>query len=169
MSVFDVFLRLFGGGNQAGEPELRFGFRGEDITYRQSGREVEITFTHMLGPRIYVDTISRWTDGVPLTEVEKSDILARVLPFVRGNFEKPTVVINVDDPSRTLWERLCEAHRAHVRTVEYTSNDEQARFVRDTYLRILKGGGGLVIDDTEIRSEQELDRFLEERRKTRGA
>ena len=154
-------------GDRVNAPQLRFGFRGENITYRDpQGREMEITFTHMNGARIPLDSMSAWTDGSPLTDEEKGVALAHVLPFAKRHFEKSVVVINTDDPSRALWERLCTEHRPLIERVEHTSDQEQLELQRSAFRGML-ATGRVLVDDVEVTSEEELDRFLEARRKRR--
>ena len=150
------------------EPELAFGFRGEGITYRSAGRELEIAFDYMKGARLYTETIQRWNDGATLNDEEKSIVFARALSFVRGHFEKLVVVINSDDSSQPLWKRLCEAHRDMIAEIDYTSDAAKAASLRRTFLPFAQMGK-LVIDGAEVRDEKTLDRVLEDlTRKRRG-
>lgn len=149
-------------------PQMSFGSRGGEITYRLHDRELEVGFTYINGSRIYSETIDRWQGGAGLTDQEKEQILGDVVEFIRsqrgGN---PIVVINSDDPSSSLWKRVCAQHRAILNGVEYTSDEQQLQFERDMYLEILRSGKGLVIDGTDIRTDQDIDRVLEARRKQR--
>ena len=164
MSLFDFFGREPRSAEPKGEPELKFGFRGEDITYRMAGKELNVSFTHMKGPRIHTETITKWKDGTLLSEEEKTTFFLKALPFIQRNFsDKAVVVINSDDPFSSFWERLCSEHRGLLARTEHTSDREQVQFQRNTFLQILKSGkGGLVINDTPITDEQTLDRVLEE-------
>jgi hypothetical protein len=168
MRLFDLFRRHPSPDADRGAvPEMAFGFRGEDISYRLAGRELEISFTYMAGPRVYTDSIVRWRGGPPLTDAEKERVFDDVITFLRGKRDKPVVVINADDPSRALWERLCAARAQDVKSVEHTSDEAQRQAERDMYLGTLAAAKGVVIDGTPIRSAEELDRFLANRPKRR--
>ena len=145
---------------------MEYGFRGEDIRYRDAGRELEIEFTWVNGPRIYPRSIDRWQDGEPLTEEEKVRVLLEAMRFVTGGREKPIIVISAEDPDRALWEQLCDEHRPAIRDVELTSDAEALQREREMYLAILKSGTRLVIDGADVRTEQQLDELLQ--RRTRG-
>lgn len=145
---------------------MEYGFRGEDIRYRDAGRELEIEFTWVNGPRIYPRSIDRWKDGEPLTEEEKARVLREAMRFVTQGREKPIIVISADDPDRALWERLCAEQRPAIRDVELTSDAEALLREREMYVAILKSGTRLVIDGADVRTEQQLDELLE--RRTRG-
>ena len=147
---------------------MAYGFRGEDIRYRDAGRELEIEFTWVNGPRIHPRSIDRWKDGAPLTEEEKVRVFLDAVRFVRGGREKPIVVISADDPHRALWERLCAEHRPAIRDVELTSDAEALQREREMYVAILKSGTRLVIDGADIRTEQQLDELLQRRPRGRA-
>jgi hypothetical protein len=148
-------------------PLIAFGFRGEDISYCLANHELEISFTYMGGPRLYAESIDHWRAGPPLTDAEKERVFNDLISFLRGHHDKPIVVINTDDPSRALWERLCAAHASAVKSVEHTSDEAQRQLERNMYLGTLETGAGLVINDAPIRSVEELDRFLAGRPKRR--
>lgn len=103
-----------------------------------------------------------------LTVQEKEAVFGDVVEFVGRSRTKPIVVINSDDPSRSLWESLCATHRAAVQGIEYTSHEQQLQFDRDMYLGIMRAGKSLVIEGKTIRTEQELDALLEEHMRKSG-
>ena len=167
MSWFDALLDMFGSDDRKpGDPELEFGFRGEGITYRSAGKELEIAFGYMKGARIYTETINAWNDGTPLSDEEKASVFASVLTFVKRNFRKSIVIINADDPSKALWERLCASHRGIIGDIEYTSDAEKTASMRSAFLPFAQMGK-LVIDGTPVKDEKTLDRVLEELTKKR--
>ena len=139
---------------------IKYGFRREGIHYELSGRRIEIDFTWCNGDRVYTETINNWTDGEPVSDYDKERVLRDVLRFTKGFFRRSIVVINSDDPSRQLWERVCRDVPKLVRKVEYTSEEEQRNFEREMYLGFISHGEKLSINDREIRSERELDEVL---------
>ena len=142
---------------------LEYGNRGEDIRYRDGGRELEIEFTWVERARIHPRSIDRWNDGTPLSADEKARVFLEAVQFVTTGREKPVVVISDDDPHRALWERLCAEHRPTIRDVERTSDAEALRREREMYVGILQSGTRLVIDGVDVVSEQQLDELLRRR------
>ena len=121
MGSIDRFASGPGPGARQDAPAIAFGFRGEDITYRDHGRALSAGFAWVNGARLYPDSISRWSDGTTLTDAEKSSVFHDVLQFVAQSHGRSIVVINVDDPSRTLWEEISSADAAWVSAIERTS------------------------------------------------
>ena len=119
------------------DASIRFGFRGEDITYRRGERVLELEFTWLGGPRLYVDGIERWSDGTPLTDAERETVFVDVLRHVGEHRGRPIVVINEDDSAAAFWDARCAAHAPLVSRVERTSDDVQLHEVRAMYLSIL--------------------------------
>lgn len=144
-------------------PRIEFGSRGEEITYKWANNALEVGFSYLNGPRIYSDTIDRWSSGAGLTEDERTTVFGDILSFVNERRGKPTVVINTDDAARIQWERLCSANRTMVKAIEYTSNRQNVQLERDMYLEVLRAGKELTIDGREISTEQELDKVLQTR------
>jgi hypothetical protein len=114
MNIFDAL---------SSEPEMKFGFRGEDITYRlqDQDKEIYIEFTYLDGPKVYSETIARWKNGSRLTEEEKKKVFSDVVRFVMEQHKKPIVVINTNDPSKDLWKHLCSTNQSVIEGIEYTS------------------------------------------------
>jgi hypothetical protein len=83
-----------------------------------------------------------------------------VLRFIKKKHGKTIVVINSDDPSRDLWERLCSANQTIVKEIEYTSDEKNFQSQRNMFLEMLKRGGKIQIKDMEIHNEQDLDKAL---------
>jgi uncharacterized protein YeaC (DUF1315 family) len=168
MGIFDIFRSKPRSAEERDKPRIEFGFRGEDITYRLPGKELYVGFTYINGPRFYSESIEKWKDGSPLTEEEKEKVFSDVVRFLKRKRNKPIVVINTDDPSKKLWEHLCSTNQTIIKEVEYTSDEEQLQFERNMYLGFLKAGKGLVINEAEIKNEQDLDNALRARRKKRA-
>ena len=150
-------------------PEIRFGFRGEDLTYRRGDRTLELSFTYLGGARLYVDGIERWSDGAMLTDAERGAVFVDVLRYVAEQRERPIVVINSDDSSAAFWDAQCAAHAELIRGVEHTSDDAQMQAMRAMYLSILETGKSLVIDDVRMETPADVDRTLRAMRRERGA
>lgn len=148
--------------------KIEYGFRGEDITYRLSNKTLYIGFTWINGARIYTETIAKWEDGSLLSEGEKKRVFVEVVRFVGKDREKPIIVINRDDPSRSLWEELCSIIEGLITKIEYTSKEEQYQFQRNMYLEFINAGKIVTIEGIEFSNEKELDDFLEKRRKDRS-
>lgn len=147
-------------------PKISYGSRGEGISYEVGGKKVEIDFTWINGNRIYTETISRWNDGTKISDAEKKKILTEILRFAKGWFRKSIVVINTDDPSQSLWKKVC-AEAAHwVKKIEFTSNEMHHHIERQMYVGILNSKGSLTINDITIRDENQLDEVLTALRKT---
>jgi hypothetical protein len=151
------------------KPTIKYGFRGEDITYRLSNKSLELSFTWINGARIYTETIAKWEDGSTLTADEKKRVFIEVIRFVGKEGEKPIIVININDPSRDLWEELCLINGVLINNIEYTSKEEQYQFERKMYLEFINAGKKVNIDGVDISTEKELDDFLQTRRKNHTA
>src|SRR6476469_4239454 len=151
------------------KPVIAFGFRDEDVEYRSGDRCVWMTFTWTRGPRVYPAGSVRWTGGDALTDEEKTTVFAEVLRYIAEEDSKPTVIINVDDPSRAVWEHVCSLNSGFVQAVEYTSDQEQDELEREGYLRSLRSSGGLSVDGVDIVDEQQLDDLLSARRKGKNS
>ena len=147
---------------------ITFGFRGEDVIYQEQDRAIRIAFTWGRGPRLYPESIAKWSDGIALTTQEKRRVFTEVLRFIVRDEPVLTVVVNVDDPSRQLWEEASHAAREGSVAVEYTSDQEEHARERAMFLSTLQAGKGLSIDGLEIRDERTLDRVLDARRHLRG-
>jgi hypothetical protein len=150
--------------DKASAPAMAFGFRGEDIDYSRHGQTLSVAFTWIGGPRLYPCSITRWSDGSQLTDEDKSGVFRDVLQFVAKEGERPAVVINVDDPSRALWEEICSANAPLVSAVEYTSDDAEHAREREMFLSSLRAGKGLSVDGIEITDEHDLDELMKRRR-----
>jgi hypothetical protein len=126
---------------------------------------LDLSFTWINGARIYTETIAKWDDGSILTTDEKKRIFIEVIRFVGKKGEKPIIVININDPSRSLWEELCSNNEDLINNIEYTSKEEQYQFERKMYLEFINAGKIVKIDGIEISNEKDLDDFLQKRRK----
>ena len=100
--------------------------------------------------------------------MEKITVLHDVLQFVTLEEAQPTVVVNSDAPSRTLWEQVCSSNAALVAAIEYTSDETEFARERDWYLSALRAGRELSVDGVDIGSEHDLDTVLERRRRRRS-
>jgi hypothetical protein len=147
------------------KPKIEYGFRGEGIIYSLLNKSTYLWFTWMNDARIYTETIAKWEDGSILTEEEKTRVFIEVVRFVGKECEKPIIVINIDDPSRSLWEELCSINAVLIKNIEYTSKEEHYQFERKMYLESINAGKKVSIDGIEISSEKDLDDFLQKRRK----
>ena len=145
--------------------KIKYGFRGEDITYQLPDKSIELSFTWGNGNRIYTETIAKWNDGSALAEDEKIRVFNDVVRFVGSDSELPIIVINVDDPSRALWGELCSKNQELIKNIEYTSKEEQFQHERKEYLDFINAGKKITIHGVEISNEKELDEFLQNRRK----
>ena len=147
--------------SQPASPHLEFGFRGEDISYRAEGGAAEISFTYMNGPRIYTDSMTGWKDGRPFTAAERREILGHTVAFVRKQRELPTIVVNVDDPLAAEWFAICEELRGAIAGVERISD----QYYRDTQKKMmmgfLKAGKGVTANGMHLRTEEDVDRFID--------
>ena len=150
-------------------PRLTFGFRGEDITYSVGGRTAEVGFTYIRGPRIYTDTIREWDDGTRLTPAERRDVLQRCITLVRKARERPTIVINADDPLAAEWRAMCEEFSADIDHVETTSDADTRAFQKKMFMDILAAGKGVTVDGVPLRTEEEIDRYVERAYPVRGS
>jgi hypothetical protein len=117
---------------RSGEAHLEFGFRGEDIIYRDGDKEAEIAFTYMKGPRIFTDSMRRWKDGTPFTDAERREVLGRAVAFVTAHRERPVIVVNVDDPAAGNWMSICDELRGEIDSVETDSDAQQRAFLKKT-------------------------------------
>jgi hypothetical protein len=150
--------------DKASAPAIAFGFRGENVDYRRHDQTLSVTFTWIGGPRLYPGSITGWSDGSPLTDEDRSSVFRDVLQFIALGGERSTVVINVDDPSRALWEDICSANAPLVNAVEYTSDDAEHAREREMYLSSLRAGKGLSVEGIEIKDEHDLDEVMKRRR-----
>jgi hypothetical protein len=151
------------------EAKIQYGFRGEGISYLLPEKSIDLWFTWTNGARIYTESIAEWDDGSVLTADEKTRVFIEVVRFVGKRDEKPNIVINADDPSRTLWEELCSTHKVLINNIEYTSGEEQYLFEREMYLEFISAGKKVNIDGIEISNEEDLDDFLQKRGKNHAA
>ena len=145
-------------------PRIARGFRGEQILYERGRKKIEIDFTLGNGDRLYTETIDHWWGGDRLSDDEKESVFFDVLDFLSGPLRRTIVVINTDDPSRSLWEELSRKNSKMVKEVEYDSFEKQREFRRRMYVDTLKHQKVLIIKNTEITSVEELDRFLAQER-----
>jgi len=168
MSIFNFFQRK---KNNALEntTSIEFGFRGEGINYRLPNKSIELWFTWVNGMRVYTETIFKWKDGSILTIEEKKQVFNDVVRFVEKNKEKPIIVINNDDSSRILWEELCAENQTSINRIEYTSRESQFQIERKMYHDLMKAGKKVVVDGFEISNENDLDKFMENRKKNQAA
>jgi hypothetical protein len=149
-------------------PRLSFGFRGEGINYQRQGQGLVVDFTWIGGPRVYPDSIAKWSGGTLLTDDEKMTVLHEVLQFVTLEEGRPTVVVNSDAPSRMLWEQVCSSNAALVAAIEYTWDETEFARERDGYLSAVRAGRELSVDGVDIRDEHDLDTVLQRRRRRRS-
>ena len=150
MSIFDAFARLLTGAPRP-EPAMRVTSRGEGITYRIGGREVEIGIMPGKPPRLLAGSFDKWSDGQGLTDEEKSSVFTEALAFIQQRFrEKATVVINRDDLSSSFWELLCTERRDQMAGIEYTSDREQFSRVQSLVESLPRGKVRVIVDDKEI-------------------
>lgn len=138
--------------------KIRLGLRGEGVIYRAGDREAQIDSTWINGRRLYAETIRRWSDGSPIPDAQRAQILRELVHFLAGRREKPIVVINSDDPDRELWDRLCDEMQATIAGVERSSDAQNSADLKRALLPAVQSG--LVIDDTKISSEAQLDAAL---------
>jgi hypothetical protein len=167
MGIFDFFQHKNETSLTGNEPKIEFGFRGEDITYFLQGKEAYISFTWCNGDRVYTDSITEWNDGSSLTNEEKERVFNDVLQFLKRGNRKLIVVINKDDPSRNIWERICSINQSIVSEIEYTSDEENYQFQQNMHLDTLRSGGRIIFGETEVRNEKELDEALQKYRTKR--
>jgi len=161
MRIFDFFRNNNKTVSDSNKPKIEFGFRGEDITYHLQGKEVYISFTWCNGNRVYPDSITKWEDGTFLTNEEKERIFTDVLHYTKKTRGKLIVVINKDDTSKNIWEHICSVNKSIVDEIEYTSDEENYQFLRNSDLNYIKNGGKLTIDGIKIKSEQDLDEAMQ--------
>jgi hypothetical protein len=140
MNIFNMFRHKSADKTGSDHAEIEFGFRGENIIYKQESKEIEISFSWLNGARVYPDDIQKWMDGSPVTESEKEKIFVDVLRIIKKRHGKTIVVINADDPSRDLWERLCSVNQTIVKEIEYTSDEESFQSQRNMFLEMLQRG-----------------------------
>ena len=146
-------------------PQISFGFRDEGINYRRQRQDLIVDFTWIRGPRVYPDSIVKWSGGQLLTDDEKITVLREVLEFVTVEDAPPTVVINSDGSSRKLWEHVCSSNPTLVAATEYTSDAMNYAREREMYLSTLRAGTELSVDGVDIKDERELDTVLQRRRR----
>ena len=168
MGIFDFFKRKKNSLTE-NTPGIEFGFRGEGIIYRLTGKSMELWFTWVNGIRVYTETISKWDDGHILTTEEKKLVFNDVVRFVEKNREKPIIVINSDDSSKSLWEEFSEENRTFIKNIEYTSIEEKYQAERKMYLDLMKAGKKITVDGFEISNENDLEKLMEQRRKNQAA
>ena len=145
--------------------KISFGFRDESINYGREGQTLVVDFTWIDGPRVYPDSIVKWSGGQLLTDDEKVTVLREVLEFVTLEDARPTVVIDSDAPSRKLWEHVCSSNPALVAAIEYPSDAMNFAREREMYLSTLRSGTELSVDGVDIKDEHDLDTVLERRRR----
>jgi hypothetical protein len=138
---------------------LKFGFRGENIYYEIFGKTTEISFTWINGPRLYTESIHRWNDGSLLSEEEKHEIFNKAIGLIKQRFNKAIVVINVDDDPKQNWERQCLKNKEDIENIEYTSDEENIKWMKKEHLDTMKKTG-LLMDGIKITTEEELDIVL---------
>jgi hypothetical protein len=153
--------------NDPNETRIEFGFRGENLIYHRTNRVIEVTFTFINGFRIYTDDIKKWKDGSALIESEQEKVFNDLIIFINEERGKPVIVINKDDPSKNLWERLCKENQSLIGKSEYTSDEEGFQFRQKMFLDILKHGKKLKINDVEIANEKDLDKTMERLKRKR--
>lgn len=168
MSIFDIFRRKTKGGSESSGPRITFGFRGEDIVYSLPDKEIDLQFTWINGPKVYTESINKWRDGSILTEEEKRRVFGDVVHFVERKRKKPEIVINTDDPLKNLWEQLCSLNQSVIKSIKYTSDEEQFQFERGMWLDFIKAGKGVLLDGVEVRSEKDLDEAMRKHRRNRA-
>jgi inner membrane protein len=142
-------------------PHLEFGFRGEDITYRSAGGEADISFTYIRGPRIYTDSMKGWKDGRPFTAAERREILGHTVAFVKKQRELPTIVVNVDDPLAAEWFAICEEMQGSIAGVERISDQDYRDTQKKMMMGFLKSGKGVTANGMHLRTEEDVDRFID--------
>jgi len=152
--------------------KIEFGFRGENLTYQKDDRKIELQFTWTDGFKIYPDDIKKWKDGDSLTEQEKEAVFVDTLKFIKSERGKSIVVINIDDTSKDLWEKLCSENESFIEKIEYTSDKEVFQFKRDYFFQSFKRGNKIIMNDKEINNEEDLNILLsnleDNFRKSRG-
>lgn len=168
MSIFNFFQ---GKKNSSTDntPRIEFGFRGEGIIYQLPNKSMELWSTWVNGMRVYTETISKWKDGSFLTTEEKKQVFTDVIRFVEKKAEKPIIVVSADDPSKRLWEELCGENQPFIKNIEYTSREEQHQVEYKMYLDFIRAGKKVTVDGFEISNENDLDKFIEKRRKNQAA
>ena len=153
MSWFDKFL-----ARKSSRPYISVGSRGEDLTYSLGDKVAYFQYTCLDGGRLYSDSIDGWYRGASFTREERSKIFKDLLDFI--NDRTLIVVINNDDPHAEEWRRLCGVYQSQVAEIETTSDKEQQAQERQMYLSVLSAGKALAINDVEIKSEADLDKYL---------
>jgi len=139
---------------------IEFGFRGENINYKDCKKEVEITFTWMNGPRLDTDSIEKWRDGSEISDKDKKDIFSNSLQFISARFPKVIIEINTDDKSAKLWQESCARMSSLIESIEYSSDEERYQIMKQHYLETMKKTK-IIINGRPIEDEQQLDVALE--------
>jgi hypothetical protein len=168
MSLFHIFFRKTKKTEECNDPKMEIGSRGEDVIYFLNDNKICIGFTPLNKPRINSESIDKWEKGFGLTENEKEKVFIDVIQFIKKEYKKPIVIINIDDPSRNLWENLCKKYQKFIKDIEFTSDEEQMQFERNMFLDVLQSGKELAINETDIKNVQELDNFLAAHKKKRS-
>ena len=166
MKLFDIFRRKV--DDEVDEEfekkgiKIKFGRHDEGLVYQQAGKEIYVGFTWIKGNTIYPDEIKKWGDGSKLTEQEQEQVFLDLINFVGRKKGKPTVIINIDDRSKSLWEYLCKSNNQLIEKIEYTSDEEDVQYNRKISLEALKSGGKIkrYIDGVEINNEEDMERAL---------
>ena len=170
MKLFDIFRRK--SSDETDEElekrgvKIKFGFRDEGLIYQQAGKEIYVWFTWVKGNRIFPDEIKKWKDGTRLTEHEQEHVFIDLLDFVGRKKEKPIVVINTDDASKSLWVDLCSKNESLIEKIEYTSDDEDVQWNRERIRKDLnsdsfkEGKLKTGVAGIQVNNEQEMEAAL---------
>jgi len=167
MAFLDMFRRKDKSDDGGGDARMKYGSRGEEITYRRSEKTIEIGFSWSAGARLETDGIEKWRGGSSLTDAEKTQVFNDVLTFVKMTRGKPVVVINRDDPSQALWSNLCAKRQSDIARLEYTSDDEGLQLQRADWLETVRAGKQLIIDGVRVETEADVSRALERLKRKR--
>ena len=143
------------------DPSLRFGSRGEGITYRDGEREAFIEFTYGGGPRIYTHGLRAWAHGPAFTADERREVLGQAVDFVRGQRQAPIIVINEDDPHAPEWRRICRDLGDRIAAVETTSDAGDRASYKKMLMYSLDARRGVNVEGVVLETEAEIDQYLD--------
>jgi hypothetical protein len=143
-------------------PTIKFGSRGEGIEYKLGDKELFINSTWIKGERIFTESIRKWNKGEELGEGEKKKVFVDIVDFYKRNGDKPIIVINRDKDGQ-LWESLANENIQKISKIEFTTDKEEDQFLYNNFLDTIKTG--LTINDIEIKSKDDLDKYWETRKK----
>ncbi|GGG60733.1 hypothetical protein [Bizionia arctica] len=100
---------------------IKFGFRGEGISYKLNGKEYEFNSTCFDGINICFDDL-----GVSnLNESQKTKMFVEIIQFVNEKENvKPTISYNIDEKNAELWKKLTVEFSSQIKDVDITNNEK---------------------------------------------